>query len=46
MQEQGSASRTRKDKNKDKEKEYIPESTGVLGANENFEGGGGGENGK
>ena len=46
MQEQGSASRTRKDKNKDKKKECIPESTGVLGAEENLEGGRGGEDGK
>ena len=45
-QEQGSANRsgtTRKDKNNDKEEQGIPESADVLGADEDFEGGRGGE---
>ena len=45
-EEQGSASRTRNDRNKDNEKERISESTDVLGADENFEGGREGEDGK
>ena len=48
-QEQGSddrSGRTRKDKNHDKEKQDIPESTDVLGAEEDLEGDRGGEDGK
>ena len=48
-QGQGSASgtrRTRKDENNDKEKQDKPESTDVLGAEEDLEGGREGEDGK